>query len=67
MMPLLTGYRLSDPFIALLVRKFDRQGRNTVAFDDFIQCCVVLQVNHFHLVQNNVGTINACSQLLINY
>ncbi|KAK2193546.1 hypothetical protein NP493_10g05038 [Ridgeia piscesae] len=37
------GYRLSDAFYNLLVRKFDRQGRQTVAFDDFIQCCVVLQ------------------------
>ncbi|ESO11096.1 hypothetical protein HELRODRAFT_109312 [Helobdella robusta] len=37
------GYRFSDQFISLLVRKFDRQGRNTIAFDDFIQCCVVLQ------------------------
>lgn len=37
------GYRLSDRFYDLLVRKFDRLGRGTVAFDDFIQCCVVLQ------------------------
>ena len=41
---LFSGYRLSDAFYNLLVRKFDRQGRQTVAFDDFIQCCVVLQV-----------------------
>lgn len=37
------GYRLSDHFYNLLIRKFDRQGRGTIAFDDFIQCCVVLQ------------------------
>ncbi|XP_046381023.1 programmed cell death protein 6-like isoform X2 [Haliotis rufescens] len=37
------GYRLSDRFYEILVKKFDRQGRGTVAFDDFIQCCVVLQ------------------------
>lgn len=37
------GYRLSDKFYEILIRKFDRQGRGTVAFDDFIQCCVVLQ------------------------
>ncbi|KAF6024684.1 PDCD6 [Bugula neritina] len=37
------GYRLSDRFYDILVRKFDRQGRGTVAFDDFIQCCVVIQ------------------------
>jgi len=36
------GYRLSDAFCGLLIKKFDRQGRGTVAFDDFIQCCVVL-------------------------
>ncbi|KAK7115325.1 programmed cell death protein 6-like isoform X2 [Littorina saxatilis] len=37
------GYRLSDKFYDILVKKFDRQGRGTIAFDDFIQCCVVLQ------------------------
>ncbi|WAR13136.1 LOW QUALITY PROTEIN: PDCD6-like protein [Mya arenaria] len=37
----LTSYRLSDRFYEVLVRKFDRQGRGTVAFDDFIQCCLV--------------------------
>ncbi|XP_078543914.1 programmed cell death protein 6 isoform X2 [Lissotriton helveticus] len=39
----LTGYRLSDQFYDILIRKFDRQGRTQVAFDDFIQCCIVLQ------------------------
>jgi len=39
-----SGYKLSDAFCDLLIRKFDRQGRGTVAFDDFIQCCVVLHV-----------------------
>ncbi|XP_064299261.1 programmed cell death protein 6 isoform X2 [Phalacrocorax carbo] len=39
----LTGYRLSDQFYDILIRKFDRQARGQVAFDDFIQCCVVLQ------------------------
>ena len=38
------GYRLSDRFYDLLIRKFDRTGSGTVAFDDFIQCCVVIQV-----------------------
>jgi len=37
------GYRLSDRFFTMLVRKFDRTNRGTIAFDDFIQCCVVLQ------------------------
>ncbi|XP_033025441.1 programmed cell death protein 6 isoform X3 [Lacerta agilis] len=37
------GYRLSDQFYDLLIQKFDRQRRGQVAFDDFIQCCVVIQ------------------------
>nr|CAB3264727.1 programmed cell death protein 6-like [Phallusia mammillata] len=37
------GYRLSDQFYNILLRKFDRQNKGTIAFDDFIQCCVVLQ------------------------
>merc|ERR1712135_135969 len=37
------GYRLSDQFYNMLIRKFDRQNRGQIAFDDFIQCCVVLQ------------------------
>lgn len=44
------GYRLSDKFYDLLVRKFDRSGRGVVAFDDFIQCCVVIQVSQFKLI-----------------
>ncbi|KAF2904346.1 hypothetical protein ILUMI_01830 [Ignelater luminosus] len=36
------GYRLSDPLVTTLVRKFDRHGFGTILFDDFIQCCVVL-------------------------
>ncbi|RUS83098.1 hypothetical protein EGW08_009130 [Elysia chlorotica] len=37
------GYRLSPNFYSILIRKFDRQGRGQVAFDDFVQCAVVLQ------------------------
>uniref|UniRef100_A0A8D0JMG6 Programmed cell death protein 6 n=2 Tax=Sus scrofa TaxID=9823 RepID=A0A8D0JMG6_PIG len=37
------GYRLSDQFHDILIRKFDRQGRGQIAFDDFIQGCIVLQ------------------------
>nr|CAJ12143.1 apoptosis-linked 2 protein [Lubomirskia baikalensis] len=37
------GYRLSDQLYGLLVAEFDRSGRGCVSFDDFIQCCVVLQ------------------------
>ncbi|XP_065064899.1 programmed cell death protein 6-like isoform X1 [Rhopilema esculentum] len=37
------GYRLSDRFYDILLRKFDRRGAGSVTFDDFIQCCVVIQ------------------------
>ncbi|KAL4616850.1 Programmed cell death protein 6 [Arapaima gigas] len=37
------GYRLSDQFYSTLIDKFDRQRKGQVAFDDFIQCCIVLQ------------------------
>uniref|UniRef100_A0A1B6DUJ6 Programmed cell death protein 6 n=1 Tax=Clastoptera arizonana TaxID=38151 RepID=A0A1B6DUJ6_9HEMI len=36
------GYRLSENIIEMMVRKFDRVGRGTILFDDFIQCCIVL-------------------------
>ncbi|KAG5881118.1 hypothetical protein JTB14_032295 [Gonioctena quinquepunctata] len=36
------GYRLSDGLIDTLIRKFDRHGRGTILFDDFIQCSVIL-------------------------
>jgi Ca2+-binding EF-hand superfamily protein len=39
------GYRLSDGVIDTLMRKYDRAGRGTIYFDDFIQCCVVLYVS----------------------
>lgn len=39
------GYSLSDSLVSTLVRKFDRHGNGTILFDDFIQCCVVLQVS----------------------
>lgn len=37
------GYRLSDASLQLFVKKFDRQGKGTIAFDDFIQLCITLQ------------------------
>ncbi|MGH0155027.1 UNVERIFIED_CONTAM: hypothetical protein FKN15_028489 [Acipenser sinensis] len=37
------GYRLTDQFYDVLIQKFDRQRRGQVAFDDFVQCCIVLQ------------------------
>lgn len=36
------GYRLSDNLVDILIRKFDRFGKETILFDDFIQCCIVL-------------------------
>ncbi|XP_015113229.1 programmed cell death protein 6 isoform X2 [Diachasma alloeum] len=36
------GYRLSEGLIDMLIRKYDRLGRSTIYFDDFIQCCIVL-------------------------
>lgn len=38
------GYRLSDRFYDILIKKFDRSGRGVINFDDFIQCCVVIQM-----------------------
>ena len=42
--PFHSGYRLSPAFYGVLIRKFDRRGVGSVTFDDFIQCCVVIQV-----------------------
>jgi len=36
------GYRLQDGTFSMLVRKFDRIGKGTIYFDDFIQVCIVL-------------------------
>ncbi|KAJ8041476.1 Programmed cell death protein 6 [Holothuria leucospilota] len=49
------GYRLSDRFYDILIRKFDRSGRGVIAFDDFIQCCVVIQTltNSFKSMDTN--------------
>lgn len=53
------GYRLSDQFYCTLIEKFDRQRKGQVAFDDFIQCCIVLQVT-------KVWTAQICFSLLMN-
>lgn len=44
------GYRLSDNLINLLIRKFDRYGNGTILFDDFIQCCVILYVSWYRIL-----------------
>jgi len=36
------GYQLSDNTLQTIMRKFDRHGKHTVLFDDFIQCCIML-------------------------
>ena len=41
------GYRLSDHIINTLVRKYDRAGKGTIYFDDFIQCCILLHVSFY--------------------
>jgi Ca2+-binding EF-hand superfamily protein len=37
------GYRLSEQFLDLLIRKYDSQRKGTILFDNFINCCVLLQ------------------------
>jgi len=37
------GYRLSDSFYSLLMKKFDREGREVIYFDAFVHLCVTLQ------------------------
>ncbi|CAF3199697.1 unnamed protein product [Rotaria sp. Silwood2] len=56
------GFRLSDQFYDLVIRKFDRTGRGTVAFDDFIQACVSIQTltnafRHYDRYQSGEITI----------
>lgn len=50
------GYRLSDQFYGTLIEKFDRQRKGQVAFDDFIQCCIVLQVTDSHSIKRKRKT-----------
>ncbi|XP_072024427.1 programmed cell death protein 6-like isoform X2 [Amphiura filiformis] len=63
------GYRLSDRFYGILIRKFDRSGRGTIAFDDFIQCCVVIQTltNAFRYYDTSqTGWINIGYEQFLN-
>ncbi|KAF6769894.1 hypothetical protein AHF37_11786 [Paragonimus kellicotti] len=39
------GYRLSPSFINRMISRFDRTHRGVIAFDDFIQALVCLQVS----------------------
>lgn len=37
------GYRLSPQFITLLFRTYDKQGKNAISFDLFVQACISLK------------------------
>lgn len=39
------GYRLSPEFSQFLIRKFDKNRRGSVGFDNFILACVCLKVS----------------------
>jgi len=38
------GYRFSDQFYDVLLKRFDRSNKGVIFFDDFIQCSVVLHI-----------------------
>ncbi|XP_050525761.1 programmed cell death protein 6-like [Daktulosphaira vitifoliae] len=57
------GYRLSEQIVNVMLKKFDRFGRGTILFDDFIQCCVVLHTltsafRHYDSDQDGYITIH---------
>ncbi|CAG8805569.1 393_t:CDS:2, partial [Gigaspora rosea] len=37
------GYNLSDNFISVLLKKYDKYGRGDVTFDNFVQSCVTIK------------------------
>ncbi|KAF2132840.1 peflin [Dothidotthia symphoricarpi CBS 119687] len=37
------GYRLSNQFVSLLYRTYDRSGQNAMSFDLFVQACISLK------------------------
>lgn len=37
------GYRLSQQFVTLLYRTYDRGGQNAMSFDLFVQACISLK------------------------
>lgn len=49
------GYRLSEQIVSVMLKKFDRFGRGTILFDDFIQCCVVLHVCFIFIIFININ------------
>nr|XP_050025406.1 programmed cell death protein 6-like [Dermacentor andersoni] len=38
------GYRLSGEAVDLLAQKYDREKKGSINFDDYILCCVTLQI-----------------------
>lgn len=58
------GYRLSDFLVDMLVKKFDRFGRGTILFDDFIQCCIILYVSYLITNNNNIIVIQILHSIL---
>lgn len=51
------GYRLSERMYTLLITKFDRSDKGSINFDDFIQCCLILQIltNSFRSRDRNLN------------
>lgn len=39
------GYNLNETTVTTMLQKFDRLGKGTILFDDFIQCCIMLNVS----------------------
>ncbi|CAG8588580.1 11269_t:CDS:2 [Paraglomus brasilianum] len=37
------GYNLSDSFVDLLIKKYDKYGKGNVTFDNFVQSCVTIK------------------------
>ncbi|KAF9904118.1 Programmed cell death protein 6, partial [Lobosporangium transversale] len=37
------GYNLTDDFLKLLIKKYDRKGRGNVSFDNFVQIAVTVK------------------------
>lgn len=60
------GYRLSDQIIDTLIRKYDRAGRGTIYFDDFIQCCIVLYVS-IHLYNILLDYVHLCLKKIYKF
>ncbi|KAI9298979.1 EF-hand [Neoconidiobolus thromboides FSU 785] len=38
------GYNLSERFVGLLIKKFDRKSKGDITFDNFIQVCVTIKM-----------------------